>query len=45
MSSQPFLLHLYRMSLGALEPAAAGLLLWRERHGKEDRERLQERRG
>ena len=42
---QPFLLHLYRTGLSALEPAAAGLLLWRERKGKEDPERLRERRG
>ena len=42
---RPFLLHLYRTGLTALEPAAAGLLLWRERKGKEDRERLRERRG
>jgi 3-deoxy-D-manno-octulosonic-acid transferase len=42
---QPFLLHLYRTGLTALEPAAAGLLLWRERKGKEDRERIRERRG
>ncbi|HEX2727010.1 MAG TPA: 3-deoxy-D-manno-octulosonic acid transferase [Beijerinckiaceae bacterium] len=41
----PFLLKLYRGGLVALEPAAAGLLLWRQRKGKEDRERLQERRG
>jgi 3-deoxy-D-manno-octulosonic-acid transferase len=42
---QPFLLSLYRSGLTALEPAAAGLLLWRERQGKEDRERVRERRG
>jgi 3-deoxy-D-manno-octulosonic-acid transferase len=42
---QPLLLHLYRTGLSALEPAAAGLLLWRERKGKEDRSRLRERRG
>jgi 3-deoxy-D-manno-octulosonic-acid transferase len=41
----PFLLHLYRTGVSALEPAAAGLLLWRERQGKEDRARLRERRG
>ncbi len=44
-SHQPFLLQLYRTGLSALEPAAAGLLLWRERKGKEDPVRLQERRG
>ena len=42
---QPLLLQLYRTGLSVLEPAAAGLLLWRERNGKEDRARLQERRG
>jgi 3-deoxy-D-manno-octulosonic-acid transferase len=41
----PPLLHLYRIGLAALEPAAAGLLLWRERKGKEDPVRLRERRG
>ena len=41
----PPLLHLYRIGLAAFEPAAAGLLLWRERKGKEDPARLRERRG
>jgi 3-deoxy-D-manno-octulosonic-acid transferase len=41
----PFVLKLYRGGLAALEPAAAGLLLWRERKGKEDPSRLRERRG
>ena len=41
----PFLLHLYRAGVTVFEPAAAGLLLWRERKGKEDRDRLRERQG
>jgi 3-deoxy-D-manno-octulosonic-acid transferase len=41
----PFLLNLYRTGLTVLEPAAAGLLHWRERKGKEDRARLRERQG
>ncbi|HEX8167881.1 MAG TPA: 3-deoxy-D-manno-octulosonic acid transferase [Beijerinckiaceae bacterium] len=41
----PLPLRLYRLSLIALEPAAAALLLWRMRRGREDRERLPERRG
>jgi 3-deoxy-D-manno-octulosonic-acid transferase len=41
----PPLLHLYRGGLYVLEPAAAGLLAWRRRAGKEDGARLPERRG
>jgi 3-deoxy-D-manno-octulosonic-acid transferase len=41
----PLPLHLYRAGLIVLEPAAAALLRWRMRRGKEDRERLPERRG
>lgn len=41
----PWLLGLYRGGLTLLEPAAAGLLAWRERRGKEDPARIQERRG
>lgn len=39
------LLRLYRGGLLVLEPAAAGLLAWRRRKGKEDGGRLPERRG
>jgi 3-deoxy-D-manno-octulosonic-acid transferase len=35
----------YRTLSAALEPAAAGLLLWRQRRGKEDPARVSERRG
>ena len=41
----PLPLRLYRGGLVALEPVAAAILLWRMRRGKEDRERLGERRG
>jgi lysophospholipid acyltransferase (LPLAT)-like uncharacterized protein len=41
----PPLLRLYRGGLYVLEPAAAGLLAWRRRAGKEDGARLPERRG
>jgi 3-deoxy-D-manno-octulosonic-acid transferase len=41
----PVALLVYRLGLTVLEPAAAGLLLWRKRRGKEDPERLGERRG
>jgi 3-deoxy-D-manno-octulosonic-acid transferase len=41
----PLALHAYRIGLTVLEPAASGLLLWRKRRGKEDPERLGERRG
>jgi len=39
------ILQSYRMLTAALEPAAAGLLLWRQRRGKEDPARVGERRG
>lgn len=42
---RPWLLRLYRGGLTVLEPAAAGLLAWRERRGKEDPARITERRG
>jgi 3-deoxy-D-manno-octulosonic-acid transferase len=41
----PASLRIYRMGLALLEPAAAALLLWRKRRGKEDPERVRERRG
>jgi 3-deoxy-D-manno-octulosonic-acid transferase len=41
----PVALQVYRAGLTALEPAAGALLLWRQRRGKEDPERLGERRG
>jgi 3-deoxy-D-manno-octulosonic-acid transferase len=41
----PPLLHTYRVAASVLEPAAAMLLAWRRRKGKEDRTRLAERRG
>jgi 3-deoxy-D-manno-octulosonic-acid transferase len=41
----PPLLRTYRLAAGVLEPAAALLLAWRRRKGKEDRTRLGERRG
>lgn len=41
----PPLLRLYRGGLFLLEPAAAGLLAWRRRKGREDGARLPERRG
>jgi 3-deoxy-D-manno-octulosonic-acid transferase len=41
----PPLLRFYRGGLYVLEPAAAGLLAWRRRKGKEDGARLAERRG
>jgi 3-deoxy-D-manno-octulosonic-acid transferase len=40
-----FLLGLYRGGLTVLQPAASGLLAWRERRGKEDPARIGERRG
>ncbi len=43
--SLPPLLRTYRVASAALEPAAAMLLAWRRRKGKEDRARLGERRG
>ncbi|MCU4179118.1 3-deoxy-D-manno-octulosonic acid transferase [Bosea sp. BH3] len=45
MSGKGSILRAYRYATGLLEPAAAGLLLWRQRKGKEDAERLAERRG
>ena len=39
------ILQSYRVLSALLEPAAAGLLLWRRRRGKEDPERVAERRG
>ena len=45
MSGKGSILRAYRYATGLLEPAAAGLLLWRRRKGKEDPERLAERRG
>lgn len=45
MSGKGAILHAYRLLTSALEPAAAGLLLWRRRRGKEDPERVSERRG
>ena len=44
-SRLPLPLRVYRSGLVALEPAAAALLLWRMRRGKEDGARLRERRG
>ncbi|HYF54090.1 MAG TPA: 3-deoxy-D-manno-octulosonic acid transferase [Salinarimonas sp.] len=41
----PALLRSYRVAAALLEPAAAMLLAWRRRKGKEDRTRLGERRG
>lgn len=41
----PFLLRVYHFGLAAMEPAAAGFLLWRRGKGKEDPARLTERRG
>ena len=41
----PLLLLLYHYGLAALEPAAAGVLLARRRKGKEDPQRMRERRG
>ena len=45
MSGKGVLLRSYRLAASALEPMAAGLLLWRRRRGKEDPARLAERRG
>ena len=41
----PLLLRLYHYGLAALEPAAAAILMARRRKGKEDPERMRERRG
>jgi 3-deoxy-D-manno-octulosonic-acid transferase len=45
MSRLPLPLRAYRSALGLAQPAAAGLLLWRGRKGKEDPARIAERRG
>jgi 3-deoxy-D-manno-octulosonic-acid transferase len=45
MSGKGFLLSSYRTATALLEPAAAGLLLWRRKRGKEDPARFAERRG
>jgi len=45
MSGKGAILRSYRYATRLLEPAAAGLLLWRRRRGKEDPGRLAERRG
>lgn len=45
MSGKGALIRSYRLATALLEPAAAGLLQWRRRQGKEDAERLSERRG
>ena len=45
MSGKGAILRSYRYATSLLEPAAAGLLLWRQRRGKEDATRLAERRG
>jgi len=41
----PALVHVYRAGLTVLEPAAAALLLWRQRKGLEEGPRLSERQG
>ena len=43
--SRSFIIQAYRTLSALLEPAAAGLLLWRRRRGKEDPARVSERRG
>ncbi|MEN5083662.1 3-deoxy-D-manno-octulosonic acid transferase [Bosea sp. TWI1241] len=45
MIARGFLVNAYRTLSRLLEPAAAALLLWRLRRGKEDPQRLAERRG
>lgn len=45
MIGQGALLGGYRLATALLEPAAAGLLVWRRRRGKEDPTRFAERRG
>ncbi len=45
MIGQGALLSGYRLATALLEPAAAGLLVWRRRRGKEDPTRFAERRG
>lgn len=41
----PLPLRIYRAGFTVLEPAAAAVLAWRQRQGKEDKARLSERRG
>jgi 3-deoxy-D-manno-octulosonic-acid transferase len=43
--SIPLLFKTYRTATALLEPAVLGLLLWRQRKGREDRARLGERQG
>jgi len=43
--STPVLFKAYRAATALLEPAVLGLLLWRQRKGREDRTRLGERQG
>ncbi|HEU4520307.1 MAG TPA: 3-deoxy-D-manno-octulosonic acid transferase, partial [Microvirga sp.] len=43
--SLPALVRAYQAALAVLEPAAAGLLIWRRRRGLEERARLGERQG
>jgi 3-deoxy-D-manno-octulosonic-acid transferase len=43
--STPILFRAYRTATALLEPAVLGLLLWRQRKGREDRTRLGERQG
>ncbi|MCG7392262.1 3-deoxy-D-manno-octulosonic acid transferase [Microvirga sp. ACRRW] len=43
--SIPMLFKAYRTTTALLEPAVLGLLLWRQRKGREDRSRLGERQG
>lgn len=45
MSGKGAILRAYRYATTLLEPAAAGLLVMRQRRGKEDPERISERRG
>ncbi|KFC75302.1 3-deoxy-D-manno-octulosonic-acid transferase [Bosea sp. LC85] len=45
MSGKGPFLRAYRMATALFEPAAAGLLVWRRRRGKEDPTRFAERRG
>jgi 3-deoxy-D-manno-octulosonic-acid transferase len=43
--STPILFRAYRTATSLLEPAVLGLLLWRQRKGREERSRLGERQG
>ncbi|MBN9440217.1 3-deoxy-D-manno-octulosonic acid transferase [Bosea sp. (in: a-proteobacteria)] len=45
MIGRSLIISIYRTLTALLEPAAAGLLLWRQRRGKEDPARIAERRG